>query len=232
MCVALNRWNVTMPAHASKIELRPIINIAGAMLLALVLAGCAQQRPPGYYDTPHDSTLSDAQKKAQGQTGARAPSQIQLGFGNENKPGKTAAQPGGQRAASAAAVARPLTEAKTFLGTVPCVTGVSDCASRVVLTLAPSGEWRARTTRLGGTAGSGDTVEQGCWNVIGTSPLRILLETKDKNPKADMTFATDNVLRINMIDGNQPTLEHRLTRQADIDPINELKGQAALGCRT
>lgn len=221
-----------MPAHASKIELRPIVNIAGAMLLALVLAGCAQQRPPGYYDTPHDSTLSDAQKKAQGQAGARAPSQIQLGFGNENKPGKAAAQSGDQRAARAGAVARPLTEAKTFLGTVPCLTGVSGCASRVVLTLAPSGEWRARTTRLGSKAGSGDTVEQGCWNVIGTSPLRILLETKDKNPKADMTFATDNVLRINMIDGNQPTLEHRLTRQADIDPINEIKGRAAPECRT
>ncbi len=32
------------------------------------------------------------------------------------------------------------------------------------------------------------------------------------------------------MNGVQPLLEHRLTRQADIDPIDELRERAALKC--
>lgn len=39
----------------------------------ILLAGCAQQQAAGYYDTPHENTLSDAQQTAQGGRGSRAP---------------------------------------------------------------------------------------------------------------------------------------------------------------
>src|SRR3546814_10474944 len=69
-----------------------------------------------------DLTEADAQNQAQGRSGARAPSQIQLGFGADQKVDKPQTQ---QEAASERAVlkARPLAEAKTFLGTIPCLTG-------------------------------------------------------------------------------------------------------------
>src|SRR3546814_11047484 len=120
----------------------------GALVLALLLAGCAQQSMPNYYSTSHDSTEADAQNQAQGRSGARAPSQIQLGFGADQKVDKPQTQ---QEDASERAVlkARPLAEAKTFLGTIPCLTGGTTCsAQRLTLTLAPSGEWRSRSVRL------------------------------------------------------------------------------------
>jgi len=112
----------------------------GAAVLALVLAGCAQQKPSGYYDTPHDNTATDAQIHAQGRDVARAPSQIQLGFGNEEQ--KANRRKSQQQAAEGTAVkARAVAEAKTFLGTVPCLlnAGPGCSATRVTLTLGPRG---------------------------------------------------------------------------------------------
>jgi len=200
------------------------------MALAVLLAGCAQQRAPNYYDTPRESTETDAISQAQGRSGARAPAQIQLGFG-ATQPAKDKAG-GTPPAGAAAAVARPLSEPKTFLGTLPCLTGVAGCsATRVTLTLAPSGEWRARTVYLDRPDAKNNRLEQGCWNVIGTQPLRIVLQTQGGVSKANLTFVTDNVLRVNAIDGIEPTLEYRLTRQADIDGITELANPATLHCR-
>src|SRR5690606_8081149 len=48
--------------------------------------------------------------------------------------------------------------------------------------------------------------------------------------KADLTFVNDNMLRVHAINGVQPMLEHRLTRQADLDPIDEPKDRPALNC--
>jgi hypothetical protein len=200
------------------------------------LAGCAQQRAPGYYATEHDNTYSDAQKQGQGTAEARAPSQIQLGFGEQaRKPGSEPARNDQQAAqASEWEAARPLREPKTFLGTVPCLGGPDVCtANRFTLTLAPSGEWRARSVVMGGGNPSGGTTtaQQGCWHIIGTKPLRILLQLNNQNPKASLTFANDNVLRVDSFDGMSPNLDYRLTRQADIDGIDELHGQSAMDCK-
>jgi hypothetical protein len=201
----------------------------GVAILALVLAGCAQQRPDGYYATPHDSTEADAQQQAQGRTGARAPAQIQLGFG-----GSQAAKAKADQAAAAEPTvvkARPLAEAKTFLGTLPCLNGNSACsATRVTLTLAPTGEWRSRTVFLDTPTADRNIVEQGCWDVIGTQPLRIMLKLGSDASKGNLTFVNDNVLRVNMINDIRPTLEHRLTRQPDIDGIPEIASQTPLKC--
>ncbi len=87
----------------------------GAALLALALAGCAQQQTSGFYDTPRDNTLSDAQNKAQGREAARAPSQIQLGFGSNQESKKSQATPA-QAAENTAVRARALTEAENLSG--------------------------------------------------------------------------------------------------------------------
>lgn len=203
----------------------------GAAVLAVVLSGCAQQKASGYYDTPHDNTMSDAQLQAQGRDGARAPSQIQLGFGNERENAKKQ-DPEQQAAASNAVAARPLTEAKTFLGTVPCLANASGCsASRLTLTLAPEGQWRARTVLLDQPEAQNNIVQQGCWSVVGTQPLRIVLQTDSDAAKANLAFVNDNVLRINMINDIKPMLDYHLTRQQDIDPINEISSQTPLQCR-
>lgn len=202
----------------------------GAAVLAMVLAGCAQQKTSGYYDTPHDNTMTDAQMQAQGRGVARAPSQIQLDFGNEQEKAKQ--QQAQQQATEGTAIkARPLAEAKTFLGTVPCLVDASACsASRVTLTLAPAGQWRARTVLLDYPDAKNNIVQQGCWNVIGTQPLRIVLQMSNEATKANLTFVNDNVLRINMINDVRPTLDYHLTRQQDIDPIDEISNQTPLQC--
>lgn len=206
----------------------------GAALLALMLAGCAKQSAPGYYTTEHDSTLSDAQKQAQGRNTARAPSQIQLGFGDteQNKKPTAEAAPAEAASTSTMPAVRPLLEAKTFLGTVPCLTGESACtAARVTLTLAPSGEWRSRTQILGSSTGkTTPELEQGCWSLTGTDPWRILLKSQNKTRTASLTFLNDNVLRINAVNNNKPALDYHLTRQADVDGIDEMGKRAALKC--
>lgn len=210
--------------------------VAGLALL-LVLGACAQpQQSSAQYDTSRENTQRDAQSHAMG-GGPQAASQIRLGFGDTG-PAAPAAAPQAavdadatvQEAASSAPP-RPLAEARSFLGTVPCPSGMACEASRFTVTLAPSGEWRARTTLLVGSQPSHTIVEQGCWNIIGSEPLRIaLVHEKQDTAKADLSFTNGNTLRVNALNGVQPLLEHRLTRQADLDPIDELKARPALSC--
>jgi len=198
-------------------------NACGAAVLAMLLAGCASQQPPGYYDNARDNTQRDALTQAQGPglTQSQTPSQVHLGFGpNQKKP--SAAEEASAKAAQPDFV-RPLAEPKTFLGTVPCLVNGNACsANRVTLTLAPSGQWRSRTLVLDGPNAQHSTAQQGCWEVIGNSPLRILLQLNNGGIKASLTFVNDNLLRIDSIDNIRPNLEYRLTRQADIDGIDEL----------
>lgn len=203
---------------------------------ALLLAGCAQQNTPGYYDVPQDSTQADALHQAQGRGNARAPSQLQFGFGQVEQqdqvtaPAVAGAQSSAGTAAQASAVPRPLREPRTFLGTVPCLTDGGNCpAQRITLTLAPSGEWRARTQFVG-DGSHDDLLQQGCWSVTGMSPVRIVLQTSTGANRGAFSFINDNVLRVVLLDDLSPGLEYRLSRQADIDPINELPA-AALNCR-
>src|SRR5690554_252213 len=84
------------PQEKAMIHTTPLIRFRTTAGISLVigmafLAGCAQQKTAGYYDTPHESTLADAQKQAQGQRGSRAPSQLQFGFG-ETETSRTAQQ--------------------------------------------------------------------------------------------------------------------------------------------
>lgn len=220
--------------------LRSRITTSLGLILGLaVLAGCAQQKAPGYYDAPNESTLTDAQQHAQGRRGARAPSQLQIGFGEtpEERARQAALAADAAEAAEMAAggtddaVPRQLLEPKTFLGTVPCVSGEPGCeASRLTLTLAPSGEWRARIERADGPVGTPATA-YGCWSVTGAEPLRIMLQTHDDATTSSFTFINDNVLRVNLYNDVRPLLDYRLTRQADIDPIDELASQPAQSCR-
>lgn len=190
------------------------------------------------YDNTRENTQRDARDHILGEV-PRAPSQIQLGFGDTRPAGATA--PGAASDAqledsatpqpASPAVPRPLVEPRSFLGTVPCPTGMVCDAARIVVTLAPSGEWRSRMVLLVGNEARQTLLDQGCWDVIGVEPLRIaLVEPNQTTAMADLTFVHDNTLRVNMLNGSQPVLEHRLTRQADLDPIDELKARPALSC--
>src|SRR5690606_18330089 len=202
----------TMPCLAA-LTRYPIIKPIGVALLALAMAGCAQQKPAGYYAVSHDNTAADAQKKAQGRGGARAPSQIQLGFGDNQPPKAMASQEA--PAQETVIKARPLGEPKTFLGTVPCLSGESGCsATRITLTLAPSGEWRSRTVLLDNPAALSSH----------------MLQQESQASMANLTFVNDNVLRINMINDIRPMLAYHLTRQADIDAIDEITNKTPLQC--
>lgn len=223
---------MTMPRALSN----TIPRLLSLGLLAL-LAACAQQREPGFYDVPRGDTTSDARHRAQGDAGTVAPAQLQFGFGadsqkkptQENGAGAGAADATGQQARPAAAgnIPRELAETRTYLGTIACPAGQQACpARRMTLTLAPDGQWRARGTPLDGTAAS---VSMGCWHLVSTEPTGIVLQTGDQ-ARATLEFIQSNVLRLTRLDGQAPLLESRLTRQADIDPIQELAAKPAEAC--
>jgi hypothetical protein len=212
----------------SRIVFKPLI--AGLALLAV--AGCAQQATQPSPDAYRDSTQSDARHQAQGRGSAQAAPQLVMGFGENAKQARQPSSEASAETAASAARARPLTEPRTFLGTIPCITTNQACApSRITLTLAPAGQWRARTVSVDGArAGASPTTQQGCWIVVGTQPLRIALQTTDENSLAMLAFVNDNVLRIVRYQDVTPTLDYSLTRQADIDPIDEIQSQPPLNC--
>lgn len=208
---------------------RAPVKLLGVALLTVFVSGCAQQQAAGYYTVDHDSTSSDARKQAMGNKGSQAPSQIQMGFGNTNSKQQSATAEG--QASKTTAQLRPLSEPKTFLGTVPCLGQNAACeASRLTLTLAPDGPWRARTEFLNKTGNNTSMTQQGCWSLAGTQPLRIVLIAQDGTSVASLSFVNDNVLRINRIHDTTPTLDYHLTRQADIDPIDDMAGSALPQC--
>src|SRR3546814_6030874 len=86
----------------------------GLALTAIVIAGCAQQQNPNYYAVEHDTTASDAPQQAQGPASARAPSQIQLAFGDQpRKPNEQPPTPQAAAQASVREATRPLMQAQT-----------------------------------------------------------------------------------------------------------------------
>lgn len=196
------------------------------VLLVMLLGACAQQRQSGYYDVPRDSTQSDALQRAQGYATPSAPSQIQLGFGDELQKPAAQAKPGA--AAQTTAVPHQLAQPHTFLGTVPCLSEQACPATRITLTLAPDGQWRARSTML--NEAQTTLAQLGCWVMVGEQPLRIALRTPDKQTKALLEFVGENVLRIHTLDGQRANLDYRLTRQPDTDPISELTQRPAQHC--
>src|SRR5690606_19610116 len=204
--------------------------LTGLLVSLMTLAGCASEGVSRQGAPSHiNPTLEDAQRQTRGSASARAPAQLNLGFGEgvQQQQAEREAQAQAENAPQQETTLRALAEPRTFLGTVPCQSGSCD-AARIHLTMAPAGHWRARITPLGN--GQNSTTEQGCWNIISQQPPRIMLTQANGTVLANLGFINDNVLRVNQMYTTQPTLEYRLTRQAEIDPIDELKGQAMPEC--
>ncbi|MFF7059521.1 copper resistance protein NlpE N-terminal domain-containing protein [Achromobacter spanius] len=131
-------------------------------------------------------------------------------------------------AASQSLVPQP----QTYMGTLPCFSPAMQCtAQRVTLTLAPNGRWRGRTAYLEDDPKKGPAVtEQGCWDATDERPPRVILMDANGNVRVEFLVAANNVLRVRSIGGQTPNLNYNLTRQPDLDPIDELAKAAAPKC--
>jgi len=231
--------------------------ITGLLLVgaALGMTGCAQQKTEGYYDPPVESTVTDAQAQGSGanyRSVIRAPSQVQIAL----KP----PAPNRQQQNAAAAAGAPTTEdgtavpqganetepapsvnaaaqalvpqPQTYMGTLPCFSPAMQCtAQRVTLTLAPNGRWRGRVAYLDNDPKKGPPLaEQGCWDATAEHPPRVILMDGQGNPRAEFVVSQNNVLRVRSVAGQVPNLNYTLTRQPDLDPIDELAKAPALKC--
>ncbi|MBB1597593.1 copper resistance protein NlpE N-terminal domain-containing protein [Achromobacter sp. UMC46] len=189
----------------------------------------------------------------------RAPSQVQIALKPDaRKPQNQASQgiPAGQTtedgqavpagadasAQSSAPAPAPATpnaaahslvpQPQTYMGTLPCFSPAMQCtAQRVTLTLAPNGRWRSRTAYLEDDPKKGPAVtEQGCWDATDERPPRVILLDGKGNARVEFLVAANNVLRVRSIAGQTPNLNYNLTRQPDLDPIDELAKSPALQC--
>ncbi|QKQ49896.1 MULTISPECIES: copper resistance protein NlpE N-terminal domain-containing protein [Achromobacter] len=152
---------------------------------------------------------------------------------------------GGGGSASASAAAQPapapapnaaahslVPQPQTYMGTLPCFSPAMQCtAQRVTLTLAPNGRWRGRTAYLEDDPKKGPPVaEQGCWDATDERPPRVILMDGQGNARVEFVVAANNVLRVRSIAGQTPNLNYNLTRQPDLDPIDELAKASAPKC--
>ncbi|EHK64710.1 copper resistance protein NlpE N-terminal domain-containing protein [Achromobacter arsenitoxydans] len=121
---------------------------------------------------------------------------------------------------------------QTYMGTLPCFSPAMQCtAQRVTLTLAPNGRWRGRTAYLDNDPQKGPPVaEQGCWDATDERPPRVILMDGQGNVRVEFLVAANNVLRVRSIGGQTPNLNYNLTRQPDLDPIDELAKAASPKC--
>ena len=104
-------------------------------------------------------------------------------------------------------------------------------AQRITLTLGPNGRWRSRATYLASQGQpAAPQTEQGCWNVTGEHPAHLLLLDAKRNPQTELVASADNVLSIKSIRGRTPLLPYTLTRQPDLDPIDEQSKQPLPDC--
>ncbi|MCD0498686.1 copper resistance protein NlpE [Achromobacter sp. MY14] len=226
---------------------------------ALGAAGCAQQKTEGYYDPPVESTVTDAQYQGSGagyRSVIRAPSQVQIALKPDaRKPQNQAPQasadgpttedgqpvPEGATDTGGASAPAPAPNAasqslvpqpQTYMGTLPCFSPAMQCtAQRVTLTLAPNGRWRGRTAYLDDDPKKGPAVtEQGCWDATDERPPRVILMDANGNVRVEFLVAANNVLRVRSIGGKTPNLNYNLTRQPDLDPIDELAKATAPKC--
>lgn len=225
----------------------------------VLMAGCAQQQSQGYYDQPRGNSISDSQYTGEGgqyRNVVRAPSQLQISIDRDGRQqaqaraadpvappqgadaaGTTQAVPlGEQRTAATSSDVNPAAagfapQAQTYAGTLPCLAAGMNCTGqKMVLTLAPNGRWRARLAFLDATGTAGKaSVEQGCWDASTARPIRVLLTDTQGNARADFV-SIDNALRVRSMDGQTPNLAYNLTRQPDIDPIDELSGKPVPSC--
>jgi uncharacterized lipoprotein NlpE involved in copper resistance len=222
----------------------------GAILVsALLLTACAQMQQSGYYSLPAASSATDAQAQAEGAYATQAvrpPNQIQIGLkssapAQQQTGANVTASPaaGATVATSAAAAAGPLDtvrselipEPQTFAGTLPCFHPEMKCvAQRVTVTMSPNGRWRARAAYLGQNNKTSQLADQGCWRATAQAVPRIVLLNNQNNVRAELAMTSTNVLRLISINGDVPNLTYTLTRQPDLDPINELNNQTSPNC--
>jgi hypothetical protein len=237
--------------------LRATIYRTLALCMPVVVAGCAQMQQqmqqPGYYNPPVASSTTDAIEHAESPYGSqtmRAPSQLQIGLkGRASDAAPVQGQPSGTTqaaanakqgatATTAAAAANDSLQASlfpeplTFAGTLPCFHPEMKCsAQRITITLAPNGRWRARAAYLEQASKSGSALtDQGCWRVIPQAVPRIVLLNPSGNVRAELALTSTNVLRLVSINGDSVNLTYTLTRQPDLDPIDELNKTTAPNC--
>ncbi len=187
--------------------------------LGLLLGACAQQSTPGYYDIGRENTKTDAQHRAQGNGDVIAPSQLQIGFGDNSAveiPEETAAP----------VLPNYLRETRTYLGTVSCQDKSICDAQRMTVTISPNGQWRARNTDLNNNT---NNLSTGCWAITNSNPTRLNLLANNTS-FATLEFIQNNVLRVVRVYGQKPLLQAHLTRQADIDPIAEVQQNSSQRC--
>jgi uncharacterized lipoprotein NlpE involved in copper resistance len=216
---------------------------AAILVSTLLLSACAQMQQPGYYNLPAASSATDALAQAEGAyatQAVRAPSQIQFGL---NPSAPTQQQAGATQtttaSAPAPAAAAPtdtlrselIPEPQTFAGTLPCFHPEMKCvAQRVTISMSPNGRWRARAAYLGQDNKTSQLADQGCWRATAQAVPRIVLLNSQGNVRAELAMTGTNVLRLISINGDSPNLTYTLTRQPDLDPINELNNQSSPNC--
>jgi hypothetical protein len=194
----------------------------------------------GYYNPPPASTTTDAIAQGDGiynnQT-LRAPSQIQIGL---QQPSPVSAIAVAATDTSSSVVAAPteslqatlIPEPQTFAGTLPCFHPEMKCsAQRVTITLAPNGRWRARATYLEqNSKNSTVQTDQGCWRASAQAVPRVVLLNGQGNVRAELAMTSGDVLRLISMNGSAANLTYNLSRQPDLDSIDELKGKPAPNC--
>ncbi|PHY07206.1 MAG: hypothetical protein CK528_05210 [Alcaligenaceae bacterium] len=123
-------------------------------------------------------------------------------------------------------------EPQSFAGTLPCFHPEMKCsAQRITITLAPNGRWRARAAYLEQTSKSGAVqTDQGCWRASSQTVPRVILLNNQGNVRAELAMTSGNALRLVSMNGAAANLTYNLTRQPDLDPIDELKGKPAPSC--
>lgn len=203
------------------------LKLAFIALSAALLAACSQTSGNAGAERSRASSYSDALDHVRGRGSIHAPAQIQVGLGEKEAPEHGAESQ--DRALIEAREVRELLEPRTFLGTIPCPNADANCQPiRVSVTFAPAGIWRLRAANAQGSGT--EHYAQGCWYRIGSEPTRIALVTAQDTIVGDFSFLHDRQLRVNSFNQYQPLLETRLTRQRDIDPVDELDDQAAPQC--
>ena len=123
-------------------------------------------------------------------------------------------------------------EPQSFAGTLPCFHPEMKCsAQRVTITLAPNGRWRARAAYLEQN-GKNSTVQtdQGCWRASSQAVPRVVLLNSQGNVRAELAMTSGDVLRLISLNGSTANLTYNLSRQPDLDSIDELKGKPAPNC--
>jgi len=182
-------------------------------------------------DAPRKQQNQAAQAAAGGQTtedGQAVPAETE----HTATSASAASAPVASPAAPNAAVQNLVPQPQTYMGTLPCFSPAMQCtAQRVTLTLAPNGRWRGRVAYLEDDPKKGPPVsEQGCWDATDERPPRVILMDGQGNVRVEFVVAANNVLRVRSIDGQTPNLNYNLTRQPDLDPIDELAKAAAPKC--